>query len=51
MDIPVRFWCEDTHKYLISFFFGRVTAADIVQKIMAYQEKNKLPFLTYIVMD
>ena len=48
MDILVGFWDEDTHKvvikYLISFFFERATAADIVQKIMAYQEKRKLPF-------
>ena len=57
-NILVRFWCENTHevvtKYLISFFFGRGTAADIVQKIMAYQEKTLLPFeclLTYLVMD
>ena len=48
MDILVRFWCEDSHKvvtkYLTSFFFGRATVADIVKKIMVYQEKSKLSF-------
>ena len=30
-------------KYLTYFYFGRATAADIVQKIMAYQENGKVP--------
>ena len=47
-DILVHFWCKNPLKVvttcLTSFFLGRATAADIVQKIMAYEEKSKLPF-------
>ena len=46
-----RYTCflrENTHKivtkYLISFFLKKVTSADFVQKIVAYQKKSKLPF-------
>ena len=57
MDILIRFWCEEnnkvTTKYLTSFFYGRATAADIVQKMISYQEKSKILFerLFYISCD